>query len=397
MMRLAPLIRRVLPSIFILTTAVSAWAVVVAPTDAPQGDRGEAITLLVAFVALALVSSFLCSVAEAVLLSITPSYIEGLREKRPKRAALLAQMRLEKVDRSLAAILTMNTIAHTVGAIEAGAQSATVFGSAWVGYFSAAMTLLILFLSEIIPKTLGAVYWRQLVGATAIYIRTLVVGLYPLVLISEALTRLVARGKEVHRFSRDEFVAMAGLGEQTGALDPHEHAFIRNLFQFRVLTARDIMTPRTVIASLSIQMSLAEAKQTAANSPFSRLPVFAAGPDDIKGFVLKDELLASSEDAADGGELTTLLRETVAVPESMNLVRLMNIFLENKVHMAIVVDEYGGTRGLVTLEDVMETLLGMEIVDEMDNVTDMQELARKQWRKRSKVLGVDVPEKERAD
>jgi len=392
MQSLVSLMRRVLPITFILLTAVSAWAVVVAPTDAVQGDRGEAITLLVAFVALALGVSFLCSVAEAVLLSITPSYIEGLREKRPKRAALLAQMRLEKVDRSLAAILTMNTIAHTVGAIEAGAQSAVVFGSAWVGYFSAAMTLLILFLSEIIPKTLGAVFWRQLVGATALYIRTLVVGLYPLVLISEALTRLIARGKEVHRFSRDEFVAMAGLGEQTGALDPHEHAFIRNLFQFRVLSARDIMTPRTVIAPLSMQMSFAEAKQAAAHSPFSRLPVFGDGPDDIKGFVLKDELLASPESEADDAGLTGLLREVIAVPESMDLVRLMNFFLEKKVHMAIVVDEFGGTRGLVTLEDVMETLLGMEIVDEMDSVTDMQVLARKQWEKRARGLGFEFPE-----
>jgi len=390
MQRLGTLLRRALPGALLLFAAVPAWAVALPAAAAAEGDRGKAIVLLIAFVTLALVSSFLCSVAEAVLLSITPSYIEGLREKRPKRAALLARMRLEKVDRSLAAILTMNTIAHTVGAIEAGAQSATVFGSAWVGYFSAAMTLLILFLSEIIPKTLGAVYWRQLVGATTLYIRALVVGLYPLVLISEALTRLIARGKEVHRFSRDEFVAMAGLGEQTGALDPHEHAFIRNLFQFRVLSARDIMTPRTVISALSMRMSLAEARQAATHSPFSRLPVFGDGPDDIKGFVLKDELLANSASAAEGADLAALLRETVVVPESMDLLRLMNFFLEKQAHMAIVVDEYGGTRGLVTLEDVMETLLGMEIVDEMDSVTDMQALARKQWAKRAKVLGVEL-------
>ena len=354
-----------------------------------EGDRSQAVTLLIVFVSLALGVSFLCSVAEAVLLSITPTYIEGLREKKPKRADLLTRLRFEQVDRSLAAILTMNTIAHTVGAIEAGAQSAVVFGSTWVGIFSAVMTLLILFISEIIPKTLGAVYWPQLVNATALYIRTLIVTLYPLVKISEALTQLIARGREVHHFSRDEFMAMVGLGEQTGILDPQEHAIIRNLIQLRFLRARDIMTPRTVIAALALHMDLGEAKEVARSSPFSRLPVFGTGIDDIRGFVLKDELLACQDsDGAEGG-LSGVMREVIAVPESMELPRLMNFFIEKRVHLAVVVDEFGGTRGLVTLEDVVETLLGMEIVDELDSVADMQALARKQWERRAKRLGLE--------
>ena len=210
---------------------------------------------------MALVISFLCSVAETVLLSMTPSYIEGLKVQKPEQAARLKLLRQEKIDRSLAAILTMNTVAHTVGAIEAGAQSAIVFGSTWVGLFSAIMTLLILFLSEIVPKTLGAVYWRKLVGITTLYIRALIVLMYPLVVVSEALTRLITRGKTAHKFSREEFLSMVGFGQKSGEIDEHESKIIQNLFRFRSLKVTDVMTPRVVISSLSEDMPVSEAQK----------------------------------------------------------------------------------------------------------------------------------------
>lgn len=356
----------------------------------PGSDNDIAIILLIGFVSLALIVSFMCSVAETVLLSITPAYIESLRQKHPRRAARLRQLRQEKVDRSLAAILTMNTVAHTVGAIEAGAQSAIVFGSTWVGLFSAIMTLMILFFSEIIPKTLGAIYWPRLTGVTTWYIRTLIFLMYPLVLASEGITRLITRNKTIHNFSRDEFIAMAGIGKQSGEIDEQELRIIHNLFRFRSLKITDIMTPRTVISALPESMSVAEARQIAVNKAFSRLPVYNKDADDITGFVLKDELLMPHNEAAQRVRLKEMKRPIQCVPDSILLPRVLEQFLQQRLQIVMVVDEYGQIKGLVTLEDVIETLLGMEIIDEMDSVADMQAWARQQWARRAAVLGVEL-------
>ncbi|MEM7396582.1 MAG: DUF21 domain-containing protein, partial [Verrucomicrobiota bacterium] len=192
---------------------------------------------LVIYIGLALIFSFLCSVAEAVLLSITPSFIAGMEQEHPKRAELIKKLKQDNVDRSLAAILTLNTIAHTVGAIGSGSKATAVFGSEWFGVFSAVMTLMILFLSEIIPKTLGAVHWRNLAGPTAIFVRWLILVLYPLIVVSELLTKLITKGKEVHVFSREEFAAMAVVGESSGHIDPDESRIIHNLLRFGQLKA----------------------------------------------------------------------------------------------------------------------------------------------------------------
>jgi len=353
------------------------------------GHTGTDVILLIAYILLALVFSFLCSVAEAVLLSLTPSYIAELHDRKPKLSALLKRLKLDNIDQSLAAILTLNTIAHTVGAIGSGAKATVVFGNAWFGLFSALMTLMILFLSEIIPKTIGAVYWRNLTGFMAQFVRILIWTLYPLIWVSEALTRMVAHGRNAHEFSRDEFVAMAGIGEHAGKIDPRESRIIRNLFRFDSLTASDIMTPRTVVVGLSQEMNVAEVLDKPAIT-FSRLPIYQGDLDHITGFILKDDLLNTQ--AMDGGEvkIKTLKREIKTVPGNMSLSNLFGFLLEKRQHIALVVDEYGGTKGLVTTEDVIETLLGMEIVDEMDKVQDMQVLARQQWAKRAKTLGLDV-------
>jgi len=355
----------------------------------PKHLMATDVVLLIIFVLVALVFSFICSIAEAVLLSITPSHIENLRGTQPERAAMLKKLRQDNVDRSLAAILTVNTISHTVGAILAGAQATVVFGNAWIGLFSGAMTLAILFLSEIIPKTIGAVYWPSLVGVTAVFIRGSITVLYPLIWVSEKLTQFISRGKAVHVFSRDELVAMTNIGERSGLIEEHESRIIRNLMRFNSFRAADIMTPRTVITALDADSTVAQTMAVALDATFSRLPIYNGSLDDITGFVLKDDILAQDAQENSDIPLSDLRRDIPRVPESTSLPDLLEQFLDSRQHIAVVVDTYGGTAGLATLEDVIEALLGMEIVDEVDNVEDMQQLARKQWHSRAEKLGVD--------
>lgn len=346
--------------------------------------------LLTTYIVIALLFSFLCSIAEAVLLSITPTYIEGIRERTPRRAVLLTKLRQTNIDQSLAAILTLNTIAHTVGAVGAGAEATKVFGNQWIGLFSAIMTLLILFLSEIVPKTIGALYWRQLAWPTTLFVNTLIMGLYPLIWIAEKLTRLISRGKKMHVFSRDEFIAMADIGERTGKIDEHESRIFRNLFKLESLRAMDVMTPRIVISALQQDMSIATAAQKVSGQAFSRFPIFAEDIDNVPGFVLKEDILTAEIRGEGKMRLSDIKRELRAVPETISLAMLLEFLLDQRLPIALVVDEYGGTAGLVTLEDVVETLLGMEIVDEMDEVRDMRALARQQWEKRARALGLEV-------
>jgi CBS domain containing-hemolysin-like protein len=375
--------------VIIIFSSESAAAVGMAAAGPADSDYTQwDVVLLITYILLALVFSFLCSVAEAVLLSITPSYIAGLRDKNPKLTALLKQLKQDNVDQSLAAILTLNTIAHTVGAIGSGSKATVVFGSAWFGLFSAVMTLMILFLSEIIPKTIGAVYWRALAGLTARFVKGLIWALYPLIWISEALTRFISRGKNIHVFSRDEFVAMADIGESAGKIDPRESRIIRNLFRLSSLTANDIMTPRTVISGLPQDTTVTEALDVNPAVTFSRLPIYAKDLDHITGFILRDDLLHSKARHCGNAKLETLKRDIKTVSDHIPLSELLEFLLDQRQHIALVIDEYGGTKGLVTIEDVVETLLGMEIVDEMDRVEDMRALARRQWEKRARALGV---------
>jgi CBS domain containing-hemolysin-like protein len=350
------------------------------------------VVLLIAYILLALIFSFLCSVAEAVLLSITPSYIAGLRETNPNRASLLRKLKHDNVDQSLAAILTLNTIAHTVGAIGSGAKATLVFGSAWFGLFSAVMTLLILFLSEIIPKTIGAVFWRKLVGPTATFIRSLIVILYPLIWVSEALTKVISGGKKAHVFNREEFIAMASVGQRAGEIDDTESRIIQNLFHLKALKTKDIMTPRTVIMGMQQDQSVKQVLD--AQPPYSRLPVYSSDLDNITGFVMKDDILLTLAQSKSETQLHTLKRELLAVPDEMPLAQLLEFFLNQRQQVALVVNEYGGTAGLVSLEDLIETLLGIEIVDETDRVEDLQALARQQWTKRAKELGIELHDDE---
>jgi CBS domain containing-hemolysin-like protein len=345
--------------------------------------------LLIVYVLVALVFSFLCSIAEAVLLSVTTAYA-ALLENDGRRAGRLLRELKDDVGRPLAAILTLNTVAHTVGAAGAGAQAAIVFGDAAIGIFSGVLTLLILVLSEIIPKSLGATYWRQLAPATAYGLRLLIFALYPFVVLSNALTRLIGTGEEAGGMSRDEVAALAHVGISEGELKDRESVILKNLFRLSDSHVRDAMTPRTVVFRVPDDMTVAAYHEEHGEMRFSRIPLYKdEDPDHIKGFVLRTDLLLAQ--ALGNGE--DLLREhsrpLVALPLNLPLLDAFERFLEERIHIALLVDEYGTMAGILTLEDMLETLIGIEIVDEGDTAHDMQVLARRLWEQRARAMGID--------
>ena len=344
--------------------------------------------LLVIYAALALGVSFLCSILEAVLLSVTPSYVAALEQAGGRTGRLLRELK-DDVDRPLAAILSLNTIAHTVGAAGVGAQAVAVFGSAWIGVISAVLTLLILVLSEIIPKTLGAVHWRRLAPTTARLLPTLMWTMWPLVALSRRITRLIARERGVTAaIRREELTALADLGARAGVFREGESRILRNLFRFGDLTVKHIMTPRTVMFALAQDQTVGDVMAEHDEFRFSRIPLYGQDLDDVTGYVLKDEILLRAARDEHDVPLSTLRREILAVPDSLPLPYVLDRLLDGREHIALVMDEFGGTAGIVTMEDVLETVLGSEIVDEADSVRDMQELARRQWVRRAERLGL---------
>ena len=333
------------------------------------------MTLLILFVLLAIGVSFLCSILEAVLLSITPSYVEAAEAERPDLAAKLRTLRAD-IERPLAAILSLNTIAHTVGATGAGAQAAVVFDDAGVGVFSAVLTLGILVLSEIVPKTLGATYWR---GLAPFAVRTLPILIWaqlPLVWMSQWLTRLLTRGHSESEVSREEIAALTTAGQRLGVIEEDETRIVSNLFRLPETAAREVMTPRTVVEHLSADATVSAVVAERDAFPFSRLPVTGASIDEVRGFVLTRELLLAALRGEGERTVGEFARDLPRVPETIDLDALFDHFLEGDTHIALVEDEYGGTAGLVTMEDVMETLIGAEIMDEHDTDPDMQAVAR---------------------
>jgi len=371
---------------FALVVAVSAAGL--SPTTTGEEGSPEHLTKMILYAAVALIFSFLCSVAEAVILSISPSYVAHLEQQGKPLAKRLKKLKTN-IDRSLAAILTLNTIAHTLGAGGAGAEAAAYFGDRYVGVAMAVLTLLILFLSEIVPKTVGALYWRQLAGPTATFVQVLIWILYPFIWISELLTRLITRGKSVHTFSRAEFTALADVGVEKGQIDVGESRILKNLFKLPELHAQDVMTPRTVVFALQQDMTLDEVMEQHPEIPFSRIPIYGENRDDVSGFVLKTDLLLQKLQGHGQQSLTELSRKIYAVPEDASLEHVSEQLLEHKLHLLLVLDEYGGLAGVVSLEDVVETLIGIEIVDEADQIDDLRRLAREKWQERMQRLGID--------
>lgn len=345
------------------------------------------MALLLSYVLLALGVSFLCSIMEAVLLSATPSFIEMQAREGSRWAERLYELK-QDIDRPLAAILSLNTVAHTVGAAGAGAQAVVVYGDAVVGLFSAGLTLLILIFSEIIPKTLGALYWRRLAPAVTRILVPSIWIVWPLVKLSQGITQLLARGRKTVPVSREELTAMAELGEEQGVFEAGESRIIQNLFRFSSLRVKDIMTPRIVTFTLPEALTVREVVDEHEEFRFSRIPVYTETRDDVTGYVLTDEILLRAAQEQGHVPLRSLKRDILVVPASLHLHELFERMLDGLEHIALVVDEYGGVEGVVSMEDVVETLLGLEIVDEADSAEDMQMLARRQWLTRARRLGI---------
>ena len=345
------------------------------------------MTLLVLYVSLAIGVSFLCSIMEAVLLSVTPGDLGSISESRPAVAKRLKHFK-DNIEEPLSAILSLNTIAHTVGAAGAGAQAAKVFGSNWVGLFSAVLTLAILFLSEIIPKTIGAVYWKQLAPVITRLLTWLMVPLRPFVWLSALASRAISSRHDAVDVSRDEIRALADIGAQQGVLDEDESRVMESLLRFRTMTVSQVMTPRTVIFALRADATVGDVIERHQPLRYSRIPIYRESIDTILGMVLKDELLERAAAGRTDSELGEIRREMFFVPGTLRLSQLLDLFLSSREHIAAVVDEFGGTAGLVTLEDLIETLLDLEIVDELDNVEDLRAAARSQWRQRADELGI---------
>lgn len=332
------------------------------------------MTLLILFVVLAIGVSFLCSILEAVLLSITPSFVEVAEQDRPNLAEKLRRLRAD-IERPLAAILSLNTIAHTVGATGAGAQAAIVFNDTGVGIFSALLTLGILILSEIVPKTLGATYWRALTPFTVRVLPWLITVQLPLVWMSQAITRFLTRGETDAEISREEITALTTAGQRLGVVEEDETRVVANLFRLPQIEAREIMTPRTVIehapADALVEATLAERD----SFPFSRILVTGETIDEIKGFAMTRDLLFAALRGQENHPIADFTRDILRVTETTDLDTLFDLLVERDAHIALVEDDYGGTAGLVTLEDVLETLLGTEIVDEHDEAVDLRKVA----------------------
>lgn len=358
------------------------------------GDVGDVVIgrgygMLILYAVVAVGFSFYCSVAEAVLLSVTPSYIATRKEQGKKGAALLERLK-RNVDRPLAAILSLNTIAHTVGAAGVGAEAAAIWGSTMVGLASAVMTIVILIFSEIIPKTIGAIYWRSLAPLIAPSIELLIWLLFPFVWMSDFLTRIISGGDRHAVVTREEVTALATLGAKSGQIEWGETHILKNLFRLNALTVHDIMTPRTVMIAFPQDLTVAQVFQQHPDLTFSRIPIYADTIDAITGVVLKTDFLLARGAGEVDKPLHALKRELRAVPRQASLRQLLEDLLDQREHIALVVDEYGGTDGLVTLEDLIETLLGTEIVDENDTEEDMRAYARRRWEKRVTALGLDI-------
>ncbi|MFP4071143.1 MAG: hemolysin family protein [Desulfovibrionales bacterium] len=330
---------------------------------------------LVITVVLAIGISALCSVMEAVLYSVSWSHIENLRKSGKKSGEVLFHLR-NNIDAPISAILTLNTIANTAGAAVAGAAAARVFGSDLVGYFSAVFTLAVLVMSEVLPKTIGVMYNRQLAPLLARPLQWLVWIMFPMIWALRFIVKLVGKQKRGPQTTEEDLMAVLSLTRRAGIIKPYEELSIRNILSLDEKMVQDIMTPRTVMFSLPSDMTVSEAKATKTVWPHSRIPVYDKDPEEIVGLIYRREVLEALANDQDEVALGQLMKPIDFVLETMTLDKLLVRFLECRTHLCVVLDEYGGIAGVVTLEDVLEEILGNEIVDETDQVVDMRELAR---------------------
>ena len=338
------------------------------------------------------------------MLSITPSFI-NIKKAQGKAYVKTLEEFKKDVDKPLIAILTLNTIAHTVGAIMVGVQAESldyelnILGLNMVGIVSGGMTLLILVLSEIIPKTIGATYWKRLAHFTAVALTALIFPLkYTGILwLLQLTTRLLGKSAHVSTVSREEFMAITHAAQEEGVFAESESTMIKNLLIFKSILAKDVMTPWVVAITENEDTTIAQFHETHKNLKFSRIPVYSESQNNPTGFILKDHVLEAIIDNHGHDKLETIKRELLIADYRTPIPSLFELFISKRAHLAIAMDEFGNTVGLVSMEDIIETLLGLEIMDESDNVADMQMMARKNWEARAKRLGIELLDKEDQD
>ena len=338
---------------------------------------------LIVAVSFAILVSATCSLFEAVLYAVPVRHIETMSQAGKSSGKIFKDMR-SNVERPIAAILSLNTVANTAGAAFAGSAASAVFGHQWLGYFSAFFTLAILVFSEIVPKTAGVVYAKPLVRLLAHPLKGLVWLMAPAIWLSGLITRLVARGKTEESVTGKEIRAMARLSLRGGAIKPYQEQTIERILTLQNRRVKDVMTPRTVVFSLNEHLTLGEVSAMLSKWEHSRFPVYDQDPEDVVGMILTKELFVALSQGKKDMPLTELMRPIHFVAETATLNRVLTEFLESKQHLFAVIDEYGGLAGLISLEDILEEILGREIVDESDEVTDKRELAR---RRRNRLVG----------
>ena len=330
---------------------------------------------------IALFVSFVCSLAEAVLLSIPQSFLATIKKKYLWADSFLNYKK--NIDKPLSAILALNTVAHTIGAAGVGAEASKLFGHTSLGMVSAILTLLILIFSEIIPKTLGAMYCKSLSKFTFYTIKLMMILTYPLVFISIRITQLFAKKKN-QIISREELSAMANLGYDEGVFSKDENRIIQNILNLKKIKVSEILTPRVVVVSANENLKTDDFKSQKQFLNFSRIPLFSDQNEKITGYILLQDVLKNNSDKNNlKNSLKEFKRDILTVPNTINLFVLFNRLVEKKEHISVVVDEYGGLDGIITMEDVIETFLGLEIMDESDQVIDMQKYAKQKWQKKN--------------
>jgi CBS domain containing-hemolysin-like protein len=335
------------------------------------------VRLLTFYVVLALGISFLCSILEAVVLSVTQTWVAVQKNNGNKAGELWGALKEDDAVGPLTAILTLNTISHTMGAAGVGSQVQLIYGDGALTLASILLTLAMLLLSEIVPKTIGAAYWKQLARPCGSLLRVVVWSMTILIVPIQILKRILPKG-ELNLVSRDDVAALADLGEERGVLNQDEEAIIHNLLRLRDISVQDVMTPRTVMQTVQSDSTVMEVTESMPVLRFSRMPVLGTGSDDVLGLVLRSRILRASSNDEHGATMQDLMQPVTRIRMEQSVEEALDLFLESKQHFALVTNEFGGTEGAVTLEDVFETLIGEEIVDELDEVEDMREYAREQ-------------------
>ena len=339
------------------------------------------MALLFVYLFFALIVSFLCSIMEAVLLSTPQTFLMVEAEKGNVWAKSFSDLK-NNIDKPLSAILSLNTVAHTIGAAGVGVQAVKVFGEASFGIITAVLTILILVITEIIPKTIGANYWRNLAKTSSYIINGMIIITYPLVLMFVIITKVISKNKEEQTTSREEIAALASIGADEGVFSEKEDKIIQNILKLKNVRVTEIMTPRVVVVVADEKLTLNEFLKNKDYLKFSRIPIYAEKEENITGYIFRQTVFEKLAEDHHNLKLKDIKRKIVIVPDSIVLFSLWEILLEKKEHIALIVDEYGGLDGVATMEDIIETLLGLEIVDEKDTITDMQKYARDRWQTR---------------